>query len=686
MNIQMPRAAAHEPWEQVRQRLDQNAPFSNMYETPYYRDAVYDHFSKQEYQRRYRALRDKMREHNLDCVIVPGGPSHWSFGGGMQWLTGHWEWHAVASYVVVPLEAEPTLIFSMGGTHAEACRRECANALSDVRHSRGGKYADVIVERLKELKLERGRIGLLEIDARHNDYLPVNQYNVLRQSLPEAELIFTKGFMHELVVVHSEEELRCVRKAGVLCERAMQAILARAKPGVPEYELRAAAGAAILDGGGDIDFLIIGSTPMADPAMVVGNPRPSHRKLKNGDIINMELAAGYNGLSAQIGSPITVGPPTDMVRKFWDEIALPGYRKIVAEIKPGNATDNMRLASRFFRECGVQSRPTQVHGIDIVTDKPHVFAERTEADEIDKVLKPRMIIMAEPNPITADGMFGIFLGHTLIDGDQGMGHVVMTYAANLAVELARAAGVGWVGARCSNHAGAGAIYAAIPLRHGMVGIYIAASSVNHMAPWGGSEPLLGTNPIAVAIPAGDEPPVVLDIATSLASNGAIRTYELEGKPMPAGWVQHRKDGSPVTDPRRIEEGTYLPMGGYKGSGLSLVIGLLAGPLNRAAFGRDIRDFAAPASEKGNVGQFVVAFDVARFVLLDAFKAEVDRHIRDLISSHRLPGRDEIRVPGMGRAARRAERERNGVPLSASVLAQIDELAKSLDVATLSARA
>ena len=220
----------------------------------------------------------------------------------------------------------------------------------------------------------------------------------------------------------------------------------------------------------------------------------------------------------------------------------------------------------------------------------------------------------------------------------------------------------------------------------MVGIYGAASSVNHMAPWGGSEPLLGTNPIAVAIPAGDEPPVVLDIATLLASNGAIRTYELEGKPMPAGWVQHRKDGSPVTDPRRIEEGTYLPMGGYKGSGLSLVIGLLAGPLNRAAFGRDIRDFAAPAGEKGNVGQFVVAFDVARFVLLDAFKAEVDRHIRDLISSHRLPGRDEIRVPGMGRAARRAERERNGVPLFANVLAQIDELAKSLDVATLSARA
>jgi Xaa-Pro dipeptidase len=418
MDVQT-RPATHQAWQQVRTRLDQNVPFNNMYDTPYYRDALYDHYSKQEYARRYAALRAKMREHRLDAVIVPGGPSHWSFGGGMQWLTGHWEWHAIASYVVVPLDGEPTLVFSMGGTHAEACRRECANALTDVRSSRGGRYAEVMVERLKELRLERCRIGLIEVDPRHNDYLPVNQYNVLRQGLPDAELVFTKGFMHELVVVHSAEELRCVRKAGELCQRAMEAIIARAKPGVPEYELRAAAGAAIMEGGGDIDFLIIGTTPMANPAMVFGNPRPSHRRLRPGDIINMELAAGYNGMSAQIGSPITLGPPTDMVRRFWEEITLPGYNKIVAEIRPGNATDNMRLASRFFRDQEVQSRPIHVHGIDIVTDKPHVFSERTEADAIDEVLKPGMVIMAEPNPITADGMFGIFLGHTFIVTESG---------------------------------------------------------------------------------------------------------------------------------------------------------------------------------------------------------------------------------------------------------------------------
>src|SRR5215470_13941891 len=413
VNIQPPRIGP-QTWEVVRTKLDQALPFANMRDTPYYRDAVYEQFSSKEYERRYTALRAKMREHKLDAIVVPGGPSHWSFGGGMLWLTGHWEWHALCCYVVVPLDGEPTLIYSMGGTHAEAVRRQVAVAVEDVRHSRNGQYAQVMVERLRELKLEHGRIGLMEIDPRHGDYLPVNQYNVLRESLPDAELVFTKGLLHELVSIHSAEELDCVRKAGLLCQRAMEAMVARARPGAKEYELRAAAGAAILDGGGDIDFLIIGSTPMDDPAMIFGNPRPSGRVLKKGDIINMELAAGYNGLSAQIGSPITLGPPTEMVRKFWEEITLPGYRKIIAEIKPGNATDNMRLASKFFRDKGVQSRPTQVHGIDIVTDKPHVFTERTEADEIDKVLKPGMIIMAEPNPITADGLFGIFLGHTFI--------------------------------------------------------------------------------------------------------------------------------------------------------------------------------------------------------------------------------------------------------------------------------
>jgi Xaa-Pro aminopeptidase len=420
------------PWEQVRTRLDQNGPFANMYDTPLYRDAVWEQFSETEYARRYAALRAKMREAKLDAVIVPGGPSHWSFGGGMTWLTGHWEWHALSSYVLVPLEDAPTLVFSMGGTHCEAVRRQVAPALADVRHSRGGRYAEVMVERCKEIGLTKGRIGLVEIDPRHKDYLPVNQYNDLRAGLPDVELVFTRSFIHELVVIKSAEELDCVRRAGVLCERAMQAMVAAAKPGATEADLRGAAGAAMLQGGGDIDFLIIGSTPMANPAMFFGNPRPSERKLSRGDIVIMEIAAGYRGYTAQIGSPICLGPPTDMVRKFWEEITLPGYRKIVAEIKPGNPIDNVRIAAQFFRQNGEQSRPTQIHGIDIVTATPHVFAERTEAREADKVFLPGMVTMAEPNPITADGMFGIFLGHTFIVTESGH-EVVDAFPLEIAV-------------------------------------------------------------------------------------------------------------------------------------------------------------------------------------------------------------------------------------------------------------
>jgi Xaa-Pro dipeptidase len=218
----------------------------------------------------------------------------------------------------------------------------------------------------------------------------------------------------------------------VLCQHAMEAMVAAAKPGATESDLRGAAGSAILHGGGDIDFLIIGSTPMANPAMFFGNPRPSERKLRTGDIVIMELAAGYRGYTAQIGSPICGGEPTDMVKNFWHEITLPGYRRIVAEIRPGNAIDNVRIAAQFFRQKGVQSRPTQIHGIDIVTATPHVFAERTEAREDDKIFKPGMVTMAEPNPITADGLFGIFLGHTFIVTRDGH-EVVDKFPLELAV-------------------------------------------------------------------------------------------------------------------------------------------------------------------------------------------------------------------------------------------------------------
>ena len=145
MNEQPRRPLGPQTWSVVRDKLDQSLPFANMRDTPYYRDCVWEQFSAGEYKRRYESLRAKMREHKLDAVIVPGGPSHWSFGAGMTWLTGHWEWHSLCCYVLVPRDGEPTMIYSMGGTHAEAVRRHVEVAVKDVRHSRNGQYAQVMV-------------------------------------------------------------------------------------------------------------------------------------------------------------------------------------------------------------------------------------------------------------------------------------------------------------------------------------------------------------------------------------------------------------------------------------------------------------------------------------------------------------------------------------------------------------
>jgi len=225
----------------------------------------------------------------------------------------------------------------------------------------------------------------------------------------------------------------------------------------------------------------------------------------------------------------------------------------------------------------------------------------------------------------------------------------------------------------------------MPLRQGMVGIYSVVASANHMAMWGGAETLLGTNPLAVAIPAGEEAAVVLDIATTVVSYGTVKNYRLQGKSMPEGWMVSGRDGQPLTDPARSNEGLLLPLGGYKGSGLALVLGLLAGPLNGAAFGREVFDFNADDETACNTGHFILALDVARFVPLADFKAEVDRHLRDLSASRTLPGFDAIRLPGAERRRRRAERAREGVPMPRELIAQLDALVAEVGVKPLRER-
>src|ERR1700742_1937192 len=122
----------------------------------------------------------------------------------------------------------------------------------------------------------------------------------------------------------------------------------------------------------------------------------------------------------------------------------------------------------------------------------------------------------------------------LVDGDNGMGHLVMSRAAETAIAIARETGVSWVGVRRSNHAGPAGLYAEMPTAHGMIGLYAAVANANHMATWGGADLLLGTNPLAIGVPSGSGA-LVLDMATSIVAYGTVKKYALRGLPMPEGW-------------------------------------------------------------------------------------------------------------------------------------------------------
>jgi L-2-hydroxycarboxylate dehydrogenase (NAD+) len=309
------------------------------------------------------------------------------------------------------------------------------------------------------------------------------------------------------------------------------------------------------------------------------------------------------------------------------------------------------------------SRGSDTHGVIRLP----LYLRRLKAGGINA--RPHIRIVEE-RPATA-----------LVDGDNGMGHLVMRFAAMTAIEKAKTAGVAWVGARMSNHAGPAALYAMMPLAHDMIGLYLAVGSNNHLPPWGSTENLLGTNPIAIAIPSQDEAPIVLDMAPTVAAFGKVRLKMQRGEELPVGWMIGR-DGKPLTDPKRAEHGLLLPIGDYKGYGLSLMVGLLAGALNQAAFGRDVVDFVKEQGKATNTGHAIVALSVEAFAPAAAFKRQVDAVVRVMRDAERLPGVERIWLPGEQSHRKRQDRTKNGIPVPKPLRESLDAAARELAIAPL----
>ena len=268
----------------------------------------------------------------------------------------------------------------------------------------------------------------------------------------------------------------------------------------------------------------------------------------------------------------------------------------------------------------------------------------------------------------------------LIDGDNGLGQVVMTQATELAIEKAKTSGMAWIGTTRSNHAGAAGLYPMLAARHELISMYFAVANANGMAPSGGTNPLLGTNPIAIAIPAKDSPPFLLDIATTQTSHGSIKVAAQNGEQMPIGWVID-KDGEPITDPNRAGEGTLLPMGGYKGSGLNIAIGLLAGAMNGAAFLSSVIDHRLEPSTPTNTGQAIFVMRADLFQSADDALASTAAHLEELRNSGTADG-GPLRLPGDSAGAMEAESAKLGVAVSTVLVETLDALAERLEIEPL----
>jgi len=326
----------------------------------------------------------------------------------------------------------------------------------------------------------------------------------------------------------------------------------------------------------------------------------------------------------------------------------------------GFALAPAELIARLMTEADLQG--SDGHGVIRLP----AYAKRIQAGGINR--DPKLRVVEERAAMA------------VVDGDNGMGHVVVSYAVDLAIAKAREAGIAWVNTRYSNHAGPASLYARRALDEDMIGIYFAVGNANHLPPWGGMDLLLSTNPIAAAIPAASEPAVVLDMATTVAAYGKVKAKAKRGEMMPEGWMIDRQ-GRPLLDPTRADEGFLLPIGGHKGYGLALMVGLLAGTLGGAAMGREVIDFNADFVSVTNTGQAILMIDVRAFGDPAQFKQAVDRLVRDLRGAQRLPGVERIWLPGEQSHERRERNRLEGIALPPALLDELNALAAQLGIAT-----
>jgi LDH2 family malate/lactate/ureidoglycolate dehydrogenase len=260
----------------------------------------------------------------------------------------------------------------------------------------------------------------------------------------------------------------------------------------------------------------------------------------------------------------------------------------------------------------------------------------------------------------------------LLDGDNCLGQIAAMKATELAIEKAKAMGLGIVGARNINHVGFLAHYALEAVNHRLIGL-ACTSSFPYVVPWGGRKPVFGTNPLCIGFPIDGKKSIILDMATSSVSGGKIAVAAAKEQTIPKGWALDR-NGKPITDPKKfLKEGMLLPFGRYKGYGLSLSVEVLAGIL----MGSPNIDLRPSWAAQG--GFLIEAIDVSIFRPYEDYQKDLFELVRVIKSCPLAEGFDRIMLPGELELEEYEKRSREGVPVYKESLEYLKKLSEELDI-------
>lgn len=260
----------------------------------------------------------------------------------------------------------------------------------------------------------------------------------------------------------------------------------------------------------------------------------------------------------------------------------------------------------------------------------------------------------------------------VVDGDNGLGHLVGVRAMEIALEKASEGDCAFVSVRNSNHFGAAGYYAEMAARADMIGLSFTIGAINHMAPWGGAEAVLGNNPLAFAFPTSEGFPIALDMACSNAARGKIIVAAKEGTPIPADWATG-PDGAPTTDAVEALKGFVIPLGGPKGYALTLAVGLMSTMLSGAAFGREVGDLYEHTATAQNCGHLFGVLPIAAFEDMEVYRQRMARAIADIRGVKLAAGYDRVYLPGEREHLSLIERRRHGIPLGPELARELAEL-------------